>query len=138
MQLTTHLAPIIIADSPPEMNSDIAGKWMHTSSREYFYRWFDTRSCTWNTYNGSEWVPATNGNMDFQGTVNAEQGFLVLHPRRVRNQSQIAVRQRQPHRDVALPMRLAQGDGHLQDLAAVVAAPARFSVLLQCVYDAPN
>ncbi len=75
MQITTHQAPIIIADSPPTMTPEIAGKWLSTSTGEYFYRWFDTRSASWFTYNGSEWVPVGDGNLDIPGTLNTETGF---------------------------------------------------------------
>lgn len=75
MQLTTHQAPIIIADSPPEMSPDIAGKWRHSGSGEYFYRWFDTVSKSWFTYDGDGWVRADDGIMDIPGLINTETGY---------------------------------------------------------------
>ena len=55
MQITMHQAPIIIADTAPEVSGDVAGKWAHTLTGEYFYRWFNTVNRRWYTYNGSEW-----------------------------------------------------------------------------------
>ena len=92
MKIVLEQTPLVIADEDPNAE----GFTVPVSTGGSFYSllpnvlWFNTIKNRWHHHNGTQWVVIGGGDIDIQGSINAELGFLVGNDTGVDGQVEMA------------------------------------------------